>query len=611
LDNLALLSLLALAPILTIGVLLVGFRWPAIWAMPVGYVVVVIIGLVVWRMSLLSIAASTVQGLLIAISILYIVFGALLLLATLSESGAVDTIRASFTDISADRRVQAIIIAWLFGSFIEGAAGFGTPAAVAAPLLLVLGFPAMAAVMTGLIIQSTPVSFGAAGTPLLIGVTEGLTGAAPVDSYLSERSLELSQYVNDTITLRVALIHAICGTLIPLILACMITGFFGHNRNFGEGLGVWKFALFAAFSMTIPYVLFAAFLGPEFPSLLGGLVGLAIVVFTARRGFLLPQETWDFGPRSEWEEDWMGNVDPEDLSSEVGHERMSQVRAWAPYVLVALFLVATRVPLTGDGSNPLQSFLEGITITWENIFGTEISDSSIAPFYLPGFMFLLAIVATYFIHRMSFREIANSWRVAGGQIFGAGFALLLALPMVRVFINSSEEYNTSGLASMPLTLAEGAATLAGGTWPFFAPWIGALGAFVAGSNTVSNLTFSLFQFATALNIGVAASAAVVVAAQAVGGAAGNMITVHNVVAASATCGLLGKEGALIRKTIIPMIYYVILAGSITYIWIYGFGFNLGTIALIALIGVLVALGVVGKRQADREPARQTSPGTRP
>lgn len=593
-ENLAILSFLALAPILTIGVLLVVFRWPAVWAMPVGYIVVVIIGLLVWDLSVISIAASTIQGLIIALSILYIVFGALLLLATLSESGAVETIRTAFTDISPDRRVQAIIIAWLFGSFIEGAAGFGTPAAVAAPLLLALGFPAMAAVMTGLIIQSTPVSFGAAGTPLLVGVTGGLTGAGPVESFLSEQGLALSQYVNDIITLRVAILHAICGTLIPLILVCMITGFFGRNRNFGEGLGVWKFALFAAFAMTVPYVLFGALLGPEFPALLGGAVGLGIVVFTAQRGFLLPEEPWDFGPRSEWEEDWMGNVDPESLQPDAGHERMGVVRAWTPYVLVALFLVLTRLPFL-----PLQEWLQGIALAWGDIFGTGIGQS-FEPFYLPGFMFLLAIAATYFIHRMSRREIFESWRVAGGQIIGAGFALLLALPMVRVFINSGEAYNDSGLSSMPVTLAEGAASLAGGAWPFFAPWIGALGAFVAGSNTISNLTFSLFQFVTAQNIGVAA--AVVVAAQAVGGAAGNMITVHNVVAASATVGLLGREGALIRKTIIPMTYYLVMSGSLTYIWVYGFGFNLGTIALIALIAVLVALAIIGRRQVQREPA---------
>ena len=99
---------------------------------------------------------------------------------------------------------------------------------------------------------------------------------------------------------------------------------------------------------------------------------------------------------------------------------------------------------------------------------------------------------------------------------------------------------------------------AGGTWPFFAPLIGALGAFVAGSNTVSDLMFSLFQYGVADRIG--APHLVILGLQALGGAAGNMITVHNVVAASATVGLVGREGLLIRRTILPMIYYVVFAG---------------------------------------------------
>ena len=419
--------------------------------------------------------------------------------------------------------------------------------------------------MSGLIIQSTPVSFGAVGTPLLVGVQQGLQGGGPVENYLSNRNLDLLTYVTDVVTLRVVLIHAICGILIPLILCCMLTGFFGQNRNFGEGLGVWKFALFAAVSMLIPYVLFGWLLGPEFPSLLGGPIGLIVAVFAAQRGWFVPERSWDFGPRETWDEDWTGNVNPEDLSSGAeGEQRIGIVSAWAPYAIVAFLLVITRLPALG-----LVDFLSGIALTWTDIFGVTGIEAAFQPFYLPGFMFLVTIFITYALHRMSFQQIAASWRVAGSQIVGAGFALLLALPMVRVFINSSGDYNSSGLESMPVTLANGTAALAGQTWPFFAPWIGALGAFVAGSNTVSNLTFSLFQFTTAINIGVGASAAVVVAAQAVGGAAGNMITVHNVVAASATCGLLGKEGALIRKTIIPMTYYVILAGSISYIWIYG------------------------------------------
>ena len=577
-ENLAVLSLLALLPLLSIGVLLVGFRWPAKRAMPVGYVIVVVIASTVWGMDLVNIAAASVEGLIIATGLLYIIFGALLLLSTLTASGAIQTIRAAFTRISPDRRVQAIIIGWLFGSFIEGASGFGTPAAVASPLLLALGFPAMAAVMVGLVIQSTPVSFGAVGTPILVGVGGGLTGSPAVEAQMAVLGLAFPDYLAH-IAVRVAVLHATAGTLIPLFVSCMLTGFFGKNRSFGEGLRVWKFALFAAFAMTVPYVCVAILLGPEFPALLGGLIGLGVVTFAAQKGFLLPKDPWDFAPRSEWESEWMGNVDP---AKELAADRptMGIVRAWLPYVLVAIVLVVSRLPALG-----LQPRLAGVRWAWPNIFGTSIT-GAFQPVYLPGFMFLVVIAATYAIHGMKMTQIKESWRVAGSQIAAAGIALLFALPLVRVFINSGPSFNGSGLASMPLTLAEGVASLAGNSWPFFAPWIGALGAFIAGSNTVSNLTFSLFQFATAQNIG--AIPEVVVAVQAVGGAAGNMITVHNVVAAAATVGLMGREGVLIRMTVFPMTYYCILAGSLAFIWVNGIGFNLGSIGLSVLAVVLVA-----------------------
>lgn len=136
--NLAVLSLLALAPIAVVGVLLAGFRWPAKYAMPIGYVVALVIAAFVWQVQPAALAAATLEGFIIALTLLYIVFGALLLLATVIASGAMERIKAGFDNISTDRRVQAIIIGWLFGSFIEGASGFGTPAAVAAPLMLAL-----------------------------------------------------------------------------------------------------------------------------------------------------------------------------------------------------------------------------------------------------------------------------------------------------------------------------------------------------------------------------------------------------------------------------------------------------------------------------------------
>ncbi|MEX2289527.1 MAG: L-lactate permease [Mycobacteriales bacterium] len=589
-DNLAVLSLLALTPIVVVGVLLAGLRWPAKFAMPIGYVTVVLVALLVWEMSPTAVAASTVQGLLLAATLLYIVFGALLLLETLTRSGAMSTIRAGFTSISPDRRVQAIIVGWLFGSFIEGASGFGTPAAVVAPLLLALGFPAMAAVMVGLTIQSTPVSFGAVGTPILVGVSGGLSGDAAVDERLSVLGVDLPGYL-DQVALQVALLHAGVGTLIPLALACMLTGFFGSRRRFADGLGIWRFALFAAFAMTIPYVLVAAILGPEFPSLLGGLTGLAVVMFASSRGFLMPKDPWDFPPRERWAPSWMGSLSPK--TEDVAARKMNIWLAWTPYIVVAGLLILTRT---------VDSVMEFLITDWrivnvEGIFGTTVSQP-LQPFFLPGFLFIVTCLITYGLHRMRPADIAATWRVAGSQLAGAAVALLFALPLVRVFINSGEAFNDSDLASMPLTLAQGAATVAGGAWPAFAPWIGALGAFVAGSNTVSNLMFSLFQFSTAEQIGVVPET--VVATQAVGGAAGNMITVHNIVAASATVGLIGREGDLIRKTVLPTIYYCLLAGGLSLVAIYGLGVNLSTLWLLVLLGAIAGL-IVGMRRSPGRP----------
>ena len=573
-DNLAVLSLLALAPILVVGISLAGFRWPAKYAIPLGYVATVIVALLVWKMDFRGVIAASFQGVIIAATLLYIVFGALLLLSTLTVGGAMSRIRAGFNNISPDRRIQAVIIGWLFGSFIEGASGFGTPAAVVAPLLMAMGFPAMAAVMVGLIIQSTPVSFGAVGTPIIVGVGGGLGGDLAVADRLSVLGVTMPEFVA-SIGFQVASIHAMVGLLIPLILVCMLTGFFGPERRFRDGLAIWPFALYASVAMTIPSVLVARFLGPEFPSLFGGLFGLILVMFTSSKGFLMPKKTFDFGPRATWSPRWMGTMEP--AAPVASARRISIVSAWAPYVLMAVLLVGSRV------ITPVTGFLTGIAIPFNNILGTDIS-AAVQPFYSPAFLLILASLFAYALHRMNGRQIRETWAVSGKQLAGTAVALLFAVPLVRVLIQSGPDLNASGLSSMPVTLAEGAAAVSGSSWPFIAPFIGALGAFVAGSNTVSNLTFSQFQFSTGNAIGV--NPEQVVVAQAVGGAGGNPIAIHNIVAASATVGLLGREGDLLRKTILVTLYYCFAAGSISFIFIYGLGFNLGSIMLVLLMTTL-------------------------
>lgn len=599
-DSIAWYSVLAIAPILVVGILLAVFRWPAKYAMPVGYLVAVGIGWLTWDMAPATVAAASVEGLFIAGTMLYIVFGALLLLATVVVSGAMETIKAGFNRISPDRRIQAIIIGWLFGSFIEGASGFGTTAAVVAPLLLALGFPAMAAVMVGLIVQSTPVSFGAVGTPILIGVGDGLNeNSDAVQARLAETGLSYSDYVAE-IGLHVALIHAAVGLLIPMLLVVLLTGFFGQRRSFADGLKVAPFAVYASLAVTTPSVLVAYLLGPEFPSLLGGLVGLMLVMLTSSKGFLMPQTTFDFGPRADWEIRWMGRIAPEKSSDAAGKAPISIARAWSPYLVLALLLVATRV------IDPLTEFLTtpGLTrFVIPDLLGVEGVSASVDPFYLPGFLLILAVVFGYGVYRMSGSQVLRTFKTAGRQLAGTAVALLFAVPLVRVLLQSG--INESGLESMPVMLAEGASTLTGGSWPFFAPFLGALGAFVAGSNTISNLTFAQFQWSTGAQIGV--SPETVVAAQAVGGAGGNPISVHNIVAASATVGLLGREGDLLRKVLLVTLYYCTAAGAITYIMAHGVGFNLGTIGLLVIVMglALLAWELMRRDRADAvSPARE-------
>jgi lactate permease len=556
--SLGVLALLAVTPIIVAAVLLVGLRWPARWAMPVVYAVSVIIALTAWQVPLMRVVGSTIQGLFITFDILLIIFGAILLLNTLKHSGAITSIRSGFTRISIDRRVQIVIIAWLFGAFIEGASGFGTPAAVAAPLMVALGFPAAAAVMIGMMIQSTPVTFGAVGTPILVGVTGGLESPMLAEQ-LAAVGLSFAEY-RQIITGYAAITHGIAGTMIPLLMVMMTTRFFGRNRSWTEGLSILPFAIFGGLAFTIPYTLTGVFLGPEFPSLLGALIGLSIVTFAASRGFLVPKDTWQFPPREEWQDSWVGKLEIK-LDDLAGRKPVKTWMAWTPYVLVALFLVITRLPQLGVGA-----WLRQFTIRWADILGSGVTGAT-TPLYLPATVFFLVVLITYFLHRMRGRELGAAFSESSKVLLGAGFVLIFTIPMVRVYINS--DVNTLGITSMPIVMAEWVAVNVGAVWPAFAPSIGALGAFIAGSNTVSNLMFSLFQFGVAEKLLI--SGAVIVALQAVGAAAGNMIAIHNVVAASATVGLLGQEGATLRKTIIPTVYYVSVAGLIGMIAIYVLG----------------------------------------
>ena len=551
-----LLAILSMLPIISVAIFLVLLRWPASRAMPIAYVVAALLAIAVWGVSISKVLAASINGLIVAFSLIYIIFGAILLLNTLIQSGAIHAIRQGFSDITPDRRIQVIIIAWLFGSFIEGSAGFGTPAAVAVPLMVGLGFPAMAAVVAGMIIQSTPVSFGAMGTPILVGVNTGLSADPEMLAYAAGLGFNEWEQFLAFIAGKVALIHALAGTFIPLIVVSAMTRFFGKNRSLSEGLQVWKFAIFAALAMTIPYYWVATNFGPEFPSMFGGLIGLVIVVIAAKLGFLMPDPAapWDFDKKENWDPELPGQTQQQSTDAPT----MNLFLAWSPYLFIAGLLVITRYR-AWDLESLLRHSNPFITWSWPEILGSDIS-ASFQPLWSPGTIFIIVSLITILLHRMRFAQYKVALGSSLKTLIPASTALVFTVPMVQVFINTSG--GTAGFEQMPIALAEGVANLTASAWPFFSTFVGGLGAFVAGSNTVSNMMFSLFQFGVGERILV--DPTWIVALQAVGGASGNIICVHNVVAASAVVGLIGKEGVVIRKTFLPFLYYAGISGAIGY-----------------------------------------------
>lgn len=527
--------LTAATPVLAVFILLVILRLPASRAMPLSLLATAASAYAIWQVSLVQISAAIIEGWIIALSIVWIVFGAIVLLNVLRTTQAIDSIRAGFTGISPDRRIQAIIIAWLFGAFLEGAAGFGTPAAIAAPLLVALGFPPLAAVVLALIADSSPVSFGAVGTPVLIGMQEGLVDA----SYQQLQQIALTAISFDLVI----------ASVLPLLMCAMLTRYFGARKSWREGLAIWPFALAAGFSFTIPAWLVARFLGPEFPSLVGGLTGLALMTFVARKGWLTPKTTWDF-----------------DGDNPVGRQPMPLAapmplfKAWLPYILVALLLVLTRVDLL-----PFKAWLNAVEWSVNNILGTQLH-GSIKPLYLPGSVFVVVALLAGWLHHGNPAQLRQAWRQSALKLIPTTIALATAVPMVRVFLHS--DVNGAELTSMPLALANLAADTFTGTWPLVAPLIGALGSFIAGSATFSNMMFSGLQASVADQLGLSQN--IMLALQMLGANAGNMICVVNVVAAASVVNLVGKEGQIIRFTLGPALYYIGAAGLLAML-VVGFG----------------------------------------
>ncbi|WP_342449452.1 L-lactate permease [Falsiroseomonas frigidaquae] len=492
----------ALLPIGLVVLLMAGLGWGAVAAGLAGGAAALPVALLVfgWQGPAAAgglggaLAGVAAEAGFSALTIIWVVAPALMLHEWQQANGGTEALRRALLRLSADRGVTALLVAWFFALFAEGAAGFGTPVVLAAPILVGLGFPPAQAVAMALVGHAVGVSFGAVGTPVVPQVAA--SGLDP---------LALSGAT--------ALLHAACGWAMALALRHM------------AGAASLRLALGAAFAFLLPFTAIALWVGPELPTLGGALIGG--LAFAAA----LPRRRPAPEPRSRRP------------APEPGPTRREMLAAVLPYLLLLGLILATRL------LPPLRQALAGATLDWslaEGAFG-----GSVAPLYHPGTLLMASLLLAALWRRRRLSELGGAAARALVRLPAVLLALLLMLGLARLMVHSG----------MIAALAQAAAGLAGAGWPVFAAATGALGTFVTGSATASNILLTDFQLATAAALSLPVLP--LLAAQGFGAAIGNIICPHNIVAGGATVGLAGREGEVLRRTLPAATLVVALGGALT------------------------------------------------
>ncbi len=534
-------ALLALLPIFAALILMSKFKVSPPVSLIISLVLAGILGGFVWHMDAGRIAAVSALGILKSLDIIFIIYGAILLLNVLRQCGALTSINHSLSGISRDRRIQLMVIAWMFSGFIEGAAGFGAAAALAAPLLAGLGFPAAAAVAVAMICNTMPVPFGAVGTP-------ALTIGSTLSGNLEKSGVAASEFMSQAVT-ECAGIFAASGTFIPLIAVVflILTTSGRKDRRLRAIAEITPLCIFAGAAFAVPWYLTARFLGPELPSMLGVAAGLPLLLGAVKLGFLVPKQVWDFPGGSE-----------KNAEITVSSSSIPAWKAWMPYVIIAATLVLTRLDIL-----PFKKLLNTCgRISIADFPGLDNIGFSWALLNNPGIVpFLFVAIGSACCFGLKWRETASLCSRAAKQILPSSIAIAASVAMVQIMVFSDS--NSSGIPGMLTCVADAAASLTGRAYPVISPFIGALGCFFAGSCTVSGILFVSIQYDTAILLNLPAAA--IVALQLVGGGIGSMVRISGIVAACATVNASGQEGKLIIQCLIPALILTLL--SILSAWI--------------------------------------------
>ena len=491
-------AILAFVPIMLVIVLMVALNMPVRRAIPISWLFCCVIAFVFWKMSLGSLMKQTVIGFLESFTVLLVIFGAVLIMNTLSESGAMDSIKGMFCGITTDARVQAVIIGFLFGSFIEGAAGFGTPAALVGPLMASIGFNPLAATAIALIYNSVPVPFGAVGTPTNAAI------AVVADAVTKGGGSKEAFSAN--LTFHTALLMAL-GTLLVMLIVAVIQVFVfadtPEKRKVKYVIEILPFLIYVTILFNVIYLLIARFLGPELVSLGASAISMIIVLSTSRKGFLLPKDKWEFTQKvctvqKQDEHGFMDSLKPklivklqdmlekhfekeyEKLDREIDSlnqqkelqirellkdedieiqylkrelddywKRQSLIkrlkrkdfllgvpilRAWVPYIIIGAVLALTRV-LSALRPDSWAGVMKNIKLAVLSADGEVFW--GFAFLWNPGVIFILVALLSVFILRMRNVYVRKAWLKSLDQTRGAAIPLMFGVGIVYILRNSA------------------------------------------------------------------------------------------------------------------------------------------------------------------------------
>lgn len=514
---------------------------PSEKALPLVAAVLYFVVLIVFGQDPNLVHANVLSGLLSAWTPILIIGGAVFLFRTMEASGSLAVIRTWLNGISQNKVAQLMIVGWAFPFVIEGASGFGTPAAIAAPILVGLGFPPLRVAILALIMNSVPVSFGAVGTPTWFGFS-GLT-LTPQETLL--------------IGFKSALMNGAAALFVPPMALMFVV----------KPRAVYKNAVFIFLSIAatvIPYILVARF-NYEFPSLVGGTIGLIVTSILAKLNIGLSTEVaalCDSDGSSA-----LPLAAPVAPSSEIISAR-TLVRAMFPIWGTLLLLIITRIPDLGIKSmllaeepnlslalGSLGSFAvsPSLVVSFKEIFGTSIAWEH-ALLYVPSLLpfGLVSLLALAFSGSLSkTREVFFG---TVHQMKKPTQALLGALVFVNLMMMGKDH-------SMVAEIGRNLSYLIGDHWQYAAAYLGAVGSFFSGSNTISNLTFGGIQDSIAQNLKL--DRTTILALQSVGGAMGNMVCINNIVAVASVLALGNIEGVALKRTVRAMLVYGVVVGLVS------------------------------------------------